>query len=100
MIRIRLRLLSRGADAHDRATPHTTDSVRRTRYRPAVACRYLLTEVFGRRASVMRSGEKRALVDVDEDGLTTGRRVRQVRAARKKSLRVIAGLAGMSTTQL
>jgi helix-turn-helix protein len=39
-------------------------------------------------------------VDVDDDVLTIGARVRQIRDARKKSLRVIAGLAGMSTTQL
>lgn len=38
-------------------------------------------------------------MDVD-DARTIGARVRQIRGARKKSLRVIAGLAGMSTTQL
>ncbi|MGH3794355.1 MAG: helix-turn-helix domain-containing protein [Pseudonocardiaceae bacterium] len=35
-----------------------------------------------------------------EEARTIGRRVRQVRYARRKSLRVIAGLAGMSTTML
>ncbi|MGH3931732.1 MAG: helix-turn-helix domain-containing protein, partial [Pseudonocardiaceae bacterium] len=36
----------------------------------------------------------------DEEARTIGRRVRQIRDARGKSLRVIAGLAGMSTTKL
>lgn len=36
----------------------------------------------------------------DEEARTIGRRVRQIRFARRKSLRVIAGLAGMSTTTL
>lgn len=40
-----------------------------------------------------------SVVDVD-DTRTIGARLRQIRGARKKSLRVIAGLAGMSTTQL
>ncbi len=35
-----------------------------------------------------------------EDARTIGRRARQIRDARGKSLRVIAGLAGMSTTKL
>ncbi len=35
-----------------------------------------------------------------EDARTIGRRLRQIRHARGKSLRVIAGLAGMSTTHL
>jgi transcriptional regulator with XRE-family HTH domain len=38
-------------------------------------------------------------MDADE-AQTIGRRVRQIRHARRKSLRVIAGLAGMSTTTL
>ena len=38
-------------------------------------------------------------MDADE-ARTIGRRVRQVRDARRKSLRVVAGLAGMSTTHL
>jgi transcriptional regulator with XRE-family HTH domain len=40
-----------------------------------------------------------ALVDVG-DARTIGRRLYQIRKSRGKSLRVIAGLAGMSTTQL
>lgn len=39
------------------------------------------------------------LVDI-EDPHTTGRRVKQIRHARKKSLRVVAGLAGMSSNML
>jgi transcriptional regulator with XRE-family HTH domain len=35
-----------------------------------------------------------------EDARTTGRRVRQVRYARGKSLRVVAGLAGISASHL
>jgi transcriptional regulator with XRE-family HTH domain len=38
-------------------------------------------------------------VDVG-DPRTIGRRLYQIRKARRKSLRVVAGLAGMSTTQL
>jgi transcriptional regulator with XRE-family HTH domain len=38
-------------------------------------------------------------VDV-EDAWTIGARLRQIRNSRKKSLRVIAGLAGMSTSKL
>jgi transcriptional regulator with XRE-family HTH domain len=38
-------------------------------------------------------------VDVG-DSRTIGARLRQIRRARDKSLRVIAGLAGMSTTHL
>ncbi len=34
------------------------------------------------------------------DARAIGQRVRQIRDARGKSLRVVAGLAGMSTTQL
>jgi transcriptional regulator with XRE-family HTH domain len=40
------------------------------------------------------------LVDVDDDARTMGRRLRQIRRARDKSLRVIAGLAGMSKSHL
>lgn len=36
----------------------------------------------------------------DDEARTIGRRVRQIRYARRKSLRVIAGLAGMSTNKL
>jgi len=39
-------------------------------------------------------------MDGNDDARTIGRRVRQIRSARDKSLRVIAGLAGMSTTHL
>ncbi len=39
-------------------------------------------------------------MDVDDDARTIGRRLRQIRNARKKSLRVIAGLAGMSKSRL
>jgi Helix-turn-helix domain len=39
-------------------------------------------------------------VDVDDDARTIGRRVRQVRYAREKSLRVIAELAGISKSHL
>lgn len=39
-------------------------------------------------------------MDGGDDARTIGRRVRQVRHARDKTLRVIAGLAGMSTTHL
>lgn len=39
------------------------------------------------------------MTDVD-DAHTIGRRVRQIRYARRRSLRVVAGLAGMSTTTL
>ncbi len=35
-----------------------------------------------------------------EDARTIGRRLRQIRDARRKSLRVVAGLAGMSKTKL
>lgn len=40
--------------------------------------------------------EEGALVDVDDDARTIGRRVRQIRHSRGKSLVVVAGLAGMS----
>lgn len=40
------------------------------------------------------------MVDADDEVRTIGRRVRQIRYARRKSLRVVAGLAGMSTTTL
>jgi transcriptional regulator with XRE-family HTH domain len=43
-----------------------------------------------RRGSVVDAYDARAI----------GQRVRQIRDARGKSLRVVAGLAGMSTTQL
>ncbi|MBV9013495.1 MAG: helix-turn-helix domain-containing protein [Pseudonocardiales bacterium] len=39
-------------------------------------------------------------MDVDGDAHTIGRRVRQIRYARSKSLRVVAGLAGMSKSKL
>lgn len=39
-------------------------------------------------------------MDVDDDSLTIGRRLRQIRNARGKSLRVIAGLAGISSSHL
>ncbi len=35
-------------------------------------------------------------VDVDDDAHTMGRRLRQIRQARRKSLRVVAELAGIS----
>ncbi len=50
-------------------------------------------------ASVRGSGGERVLVDVGE-ARTIGRRLYQIRRSRGKSLRVIAGSAGMSTTQL
>jgi DNA-binding XRE family transcriptional regulator len=39
-------------------------------------------------------------VDVDDDARTIGRRLRQLRNYRRKSLRVIAGLAGISKSKL
>jgi transcriptional regulator with XRE-family HTH domain len=39
-------------------------------------------------------------VDADDDARTIGRRVRQIRYSRRKSLRVVAGLAGMSKSKL
>jgi hypothetical protein len=39
-------------------------------------------------------------VDVDDDARTIGRRLRLIRYSRKKGLRVIAGLAGMSKSKL
>jgi transcriptional regulator with XRE-family HTH domain len=39
-------------------------------------------------------------VDVGDDALTIGRRVRRIRRTRGKSLRVVAGLAGMSKSKL
>jgi transcriptional regulator with XRE-family HTH domain len=39
-------------------------------------------------------------VDVDDDARTIGRRLRQIRYARGKSLRVVAGLAEISQSQL
>ena len=39
-------------------------------------------------------------MDVDDDARTIGRRLRQIRNYRRKSLRVIAGLAGMSKSKL
>ena len=39
-------------------------------------------------------------MDVDEDPRTIGQRVRQIRHSRGKSLRVVAGLAGMSKSKL
>jgi transcriptional regulator with XRE-family HTH domain len=42
----------------------------------------------------------RVFVDVDDDARTIGRRLRLIRNSRKKGLRVIAGLAGMSKSKL
>jgi transcriptional regulator with XRE-family HTH domain len=42
---------------------------------------------------------EQCLVDAGEARMI-GARLRQIRRARRKSLRVVAGLAGMSTTQL
>jgi transcriptional regulator with XRE-family HTH domain len=39
-------------------------------------------------------------VDVDDDARMIGRRLRRIRQARRKSLRVVAGLAGISASQL
>ena len=39
-------------------------------------------------------------MDVDDDARTIGRRLRQIRNSRDKSLRVVAGLAGISKSQL
>ncbi|MGH3777295.1 MAG: helix-turn-helix domain-containing protein [Pseudonocardiaceae bacterium] len=39
-------------------------------------------------------------MDVDDDARTIGRRVRQIRYARRKSQRVVAGLAGISASHL
>jgi transcriptional regulator with XRE-family HTH domain len=39
-------------------------------------------------------------VDAEDDPLTIGRRVRQIRNTRKKSLRVVAGLVGISASSL
>jgi transcriptional regulator with XRE-family HTH domain len=39
-------------------------------------------------------------MDVDEDARTIGRRVRQIREQRRKSLRVVAGLAGITAGHL
>jgi transcriptional regulator with XRE-family HTH domain len=39
-------------------------------------------------------------VDVDQDARTIGRRLRQIRYARGKSLRVVAGPAGISKATL
>ncbi|MGH3698697.1 MAG: helix-turn-helix domain-containing protein [Pseudonocardiaceae bacterium] len=39
-------------------------------------------------------------MDVDDDARTIGRRLRQIRNSRGKSLRVVAGLAGISKSQL
>lgn len=40
------------------------------------------------------------LVDGDDDARMIGRRVRQIRNVRRKSLAVVAGLAGISTGHL
>jgi hypothetical protein len=45
-------------------------------------------------------GGERVLGGIDDDPLTIGRRLRQIRRARGKSLRVVAGLAGMSKSHL
>jgi transcriptional regulator with XRE-family HTH domain len=39
-------------------------------------------------------------MDVDDDPRTIGRRLRQIRQSRRKSLRVVAGLAGISASHL
>ena len=39
-------------------------------------------------------------MDVDNDARTIGRQLRQIRYARGKSLRMVAGLAGISKSQL
>ncbi|MGH3686401.1 MAG: helix-turn-helix domain-containing protein [Pseudonocardiaceae bacterium] len=39
-------------------------------------------------------------MDVDDDARTIGQRLRLIRCARDKSLRVVAGLAGISKSQL
>lgn len=39
-------------------------------------------------------------MDADDEARTIGRRVRQIRQARRKSLRVVAGLAGISKSRL
>ena len=43
---------------------------------------------------------ERVSVDVEDDARTIGRRLRLIRNSRKKGLRVIAGLAGMSKSHL
>lgn len=68
-----------------------------------VTWRYLLTEMHARvapRGIGGGVGEERVIVDVGDDARTIGRRVRQIRNARRKSLRVIAGLAGISAGHL
>lgn len=39
-------------------------------------------------------------VDTDDDARMMGARLRRIRDSRKKSLRVLAGLTGMSKSQL
>ena len=39
-------------------------------------------------------------MDVDHDARTIGQRLRRIRSARRKSLRVVAGLAGISKSTL
>jgi transcriptional regulator with XRE-family HTH domain len=70
-----------------------------------VALSHLLTEVnrpgVAPRGIGERIGEERGfLLDVDDDARTMGRRVRQIRHSRGKSLVVIAGLSGMSKSEL
>ncbi|MBV9161182.1 MAG: helix-turn-helix transcriptional regulator [Pseudonocardiales bacterium] len=68
-----------------------------------VVLRHLLAEVLGPGVAPRGVGEEpadeRALVDAD-DARTIGWRLRQVRRSRDKSLRVVAGLAGMSKSHL
>lgn len=55
----------------------------------------------GHRRRVPHLGDDEgAAVDADEDARTMGRRLRQIRQARRKSLRVVAGLAGISAGHL
>ncbi len=46
------------------------------------------------------SGKERVFVDVDDDARTTGARLRRIRKSRCKSLRVVAGLSGISEATL
>jgi transcriptional regulator with XRE-family HTH domain len=69
-----------------------------------VACGYLLAEVPPRGSSPGASaggpGNDRGFVDVGDDARTIGARLRHIRNSRKKSLVVIAGLAGISKSHL
>ena len=69
--------------------------------RQRVVWAHLLTEVLRPGAPGRgQLGEREVFVDVDEDPHTIGHRVRQIRYSRGKSLRVVAGLAGMSKSKL